>query len=66
MEPVTNRENILRGSVNARKTHCVAGHPFDDRNTYTGAGGRHCRACNATTARRRKDSQKPVDARYLR
>ncbi len=37
LEPVTNRENVLRGNgitaVNARKTHCVHGHPFDDVNT---------------------------------
>lgn len=51
LEPVTNRENQMRGegfvSVNAAKTHCVNGHPFDDRNTYRRAGSeqRDCRAC---------------------
>lgn len=50
LEAVTNRENILRGTgfsaVNARKTHCVNGHPFDEENTYIRPDGdRDCRAC---------------------
>lgn len=60
LEAVTRRENTLRGegpaAVNARKTHCQAGHPFDERNTYLAPGRdrrgrstqrRQCRACNA-------------------
>jgi len=52
LEPVTQRENILRGTApvveNARRTHCVNGHPFDDANTGPARGGRNrrCRACN--------------------
>jgi hypothetical protein len=50
MEPVTNAENVLRGegptAVNARKTHCKRGHPFDDVNTYVYAKGRACRMCH--------------------
>src|SRR5882672_6137680 len=34
-EPVSNGENVLRGfgppAVNARKTHCLRGHPLPDR-----------------------------------
>jgi len=49
LEPVTNRENILRGSsfaaVNARKTHCKHGHALTPENTYRGAKGRICRTC---------------------
>lgn len=50
LEPVTCRENVLRGvsnsARNARKTHCPQGHPYDDENTYiTPVGGRNCRAC---------------------
>jgi len=49
LEPVTNKENILRGeglsAKNARKTHCLHGHEYDDENTGTWGGGRHCRAC---------------------
>jgi len=37
LEPVTQKENILRGisvsALNARKTHCKRGHEFTDENT---------------------------------
>lgn len=50
LEPITNRENILRGNgrgaINARKTHCWRGHPFDAKNTYHYKGTRTCRKCN--------------------
>lgn len=51
LEPVTNRENILRGegitAVAFRKTHCDNGHPFDLTNTrFTSNGNRVCRACD--------------------
>lgn len=51
LEPVTNRENILRSdgiaARSARLTSCHRGHPFDEQNTYRDArGSRHCRACN--------------------
>jgi hypothetical protein len=46
LEPVTNRENTLRGDAapaqNVLKTHCPAGHAYDTSNTY---GRRGCRAC---------------------
>ncbi|MEV6102652.1 HNH endonuclease signature motif containing protein [Nocardia sp. NPDC051981] len=50
LEPVTARENTLRGNslqaANAAKTHCSKGHPFDAENThYTARGRRVCRAC---------------------
>ena len=50
LEPVTNRENILRGegitAKNACKTYCLRGHPFDDLNTYHDkGGGRRCKTC---------------------
>jgi hypothetical protein len=50
LEPVTNRVNTLRGfgitGVNAAKTHCIKGHPFDEANTYRYPdGGRECRRC---------------------
>lgn len=50
LEPVTGHENTIRGisgsAINARKTVCVHGHPFDEENTsYLTRGGRQCRAC---------------------
>lgn len=54
LEAVTSRENTLRGfgvtAQNARKSHCVKGHPFNETNTYHQAGRRQCRACNAAAA----------------
>jgi hypothetical protein len=49
LEPVTGRENVLRGetfaATNAQKTHCPLGHPYDLFNTYEYKGMRTCRAC---------------------
>ena len=50
LEPVTGRENTLRGespqAQNARKTHCPRGHAYDLLNTYSGGkGGRQCDIC---------------------
>jgi HNH endonuclease len=49
LEPVTGTVNRMRSTnpaaLNARKTHCVAGHPFDEQNTYHARGRRYCRAC---------------------
>lgn len=52
LEPVTNRENILRSEItppgiNARKTHCIRGHEFTPDNTLVRRDGakRECRAC---------------------
>ena len=59
LEPVTHRENVLRGtgptSVNATKTHCVHGHPFDAVNTIIRSNGdRDCRECRNSDARARR------------
>jgi hypothetical protein len=60
LEPVTRRENILRGASphakNARKTHCVNGHEFTPENTYEPPGMpgcRHCRLCLSERSRGR-------------
>lgn len=50
LEPVTSRENTMRGDTparfNARKTHCVHGHPFSIDNTRRDKLGRRvCRTC---------------------
>lgn len=58
LEAVTRRENLLRGvgfpAVNARKTHCLRGHEFNDRNTRRARGARVCRICDALLARQRR------------
>jgi len=52
LEPVTVRENILRGeglpARLARQTHCKWGHEFTEENTYRSSrhGCRNCRACH--------------------
>ncbi len=56
LEPVTSAENTRRGTsfavVNAAKTHCPYGHPYDEANTYRmPSGGRDCRACIAARQR---------------
>lgn len=52
LEPVTHRENCLRGTSPAaeaaRKTHCVKGHPLDEANSQrlrTKPHERRCLAC---------------------
>jgi hypothetical protein len=57
LEPVTLRENILRGESlsarRARQTHCKHGHEFTAANTYvTVKGQRYCRACDRIRHRR--------------
>lgn len=50
LEPVTQRENTMRGysfsRLHARKTHCIRGHEFTPENTKTRSNGaRICREC---------------------
>ena len=49
LEAVTMQENILRSggpaALNAAKTHCPQGHPYDEENTYFTKDGRACRIC---------------------
>ena len=60
LEPVTRRENWLRGSsqsaINARATHCKHGHLLDDANVYrypSKPGARNCRKCRERRAAER-------------
>lgn len=50
LEAVTVRTNTLRGigfvAVNARKTHCPQGHPYDNINTGNDRGWRRCLTCH--------------------
>ena len=52
LEVVTKANNLLRGisppAMNARKTHCPQGHPYDESNTrVTPYGFRICRKCHS-------------------
>lgn len=57
LEPVTNRENLLRGDTiaarRAAQTHCVNGHALDGANVYIrpGSGTRTCKECRRIRAR---------------
>jgi hypothetical protein len=61
LEPVTNRENVLRGvgfaADNAVKTHCPNGHVYTPENTYRkpGTGHRGCRTCGRAAANAKRD-----------
>jgi len=50
LEPVSDRENILRGvgltAINHRKTHCKRGHPLTGDNLLHIKLGRECKTCN--------------------
>ena len=57
LEPVTNRENNLRGvspaAANARVNECKNGHPYDLVNTYWRPDGkRDCRTCKRERLRK--------------
>lgn len=49
LEPVPGVVNLKRGqapsAINARKTHCLRGHAFDEVNTYWRPKGRDCKEC---------------------
>ena len=56
LEAVSGRENILRGTGvsarNARKTHCLRGHPLSGKNLVIQAiGTRCCRTCRTISSR---------------
>lgn len=49
LEVVTTKVNTMRGTsfaaVNARKTQCPRGHPYEGKNLIRYGNGRFCRAC---------------------
>ena len=59
LEAVTLRENILRGNglaaMNAKKTHCPQGHPYDYVNS---AGARGCSICRGHRMNRQEAGRK--------
>lgn len=63
LEPVTNRENLLRGDTiparHAAKTHCPKGHPYAGDNLYIDpTGKRGCLTCRKDAVRRHRDRKK--------
>lgn len=67
LEPVTHRENLMRGqTVNARgtrnagKTHCKNGHEYTPINTGFRRGYRYCRTC--ARHQRRAAKQAAIEA----
>jgi hypothetical protein len=74
VRPITNRSNILRGcspsAKNARKSHCIHGHPLSGDNLMVGQGRgglprRYCRICHrarSTKSRARAKKQLAVVA----
>jgi hypothetical protein len=64
LEVVTRAENsrrgvsgVLRGAQMLARTHCPRGHLYSEANTRICRDGkRHCRACEAARARRRRAS----------
>lgn len=61
LEPVTNKENILRGTapsaINARMTECRNGHPFVGVDSQ---GKRRCKTCRNTYVRERRAAGLPT------
>lgn len=57
LEPVTSRENTLRGegytAAKARQTHCIHGHELTADNVYRVGNIRKCKACRLARDRRR-------------
>lgn len=62
LEPVTPRENNLRGvglaAQHAKKTHCPKGHPYMGDNLYTHPtkGQRICRTCGRERGKQKREA----------
>ena len=63
LEPVTNRENLLRSEVTAsgrayKRDHCIRGHAYTPENTLiVREGYRKCRTCGKAPFRNRKKAE---------
>lgn len=65
LEPVTRRENVIRGASpttpKKRRDRCFRGHPYTPKNTYVSKTGRRvCRRCGAERAALRRQGRKMV------
>ena len=67
LEPVPPLVNLMRSAarpaINASKTLCPQGHPYDDANTRLYRGKRHCRACDRSRLESRRAHVDLVGAR---
>jgi hypothetical protein len=64
LEPVTIKENVLRGEgITARlsrQTHCKHGHEFTPENTGRQGAGRYCRTCHRASWKRWNEKRKEI------
>lgn len=63
LEPVTQQINVHRGTsfaaANSQKTHCPAGHEYDEANTHVSKSGRRsCRKCGAERMRQKRAAER--------
>lgn len=65
LEPVTHKENIMRGEapqklwgVQSVKTHCPRNHPYSEENTYRYQGEHQCRTCKRDRKRERRAAKR--------
>jgi hypothetical protein len=62
LRAVTPRENYLcaptLSGINAAKTHCQRGHPYNEENTQLVAGRRNCRPCKTEWMRQKRAKQR--------
>lgn len=70
LNTITDKENVLNGVgisvVNAKKTHCKYGHPFNKKNTYIKSdGARACVPCGLTRAKRYRQNRPPLKSKYI-
>lgn len=66
LEPVTQRENVLRGVGNLPKSECPKGHPYSGDNLliYNRPGSsprRECRMCKSAAAKRSYQRMKEMN-----
>ncbi len=63
LEPVTHRENVLRGDAGKRqreRTHCPQGHEYAGENLYVSRGQRSCRICVRASKSRYRQRQQVI------
>lgn len=71
IEMVTPAENVRRGiglcAINAVKTECQNGHPFDEDNTYVDPrGSRVCKKCRNKSLRRYRKTCIYVNRKWVK